>query len=100
MKLHNMGKKERSWPFSFKMIDDYLSWMFSTVHSFISPEIQHLFYSKENDWGYSNFLPWNVSLKIPIISLSVSNKSWAIVIARLLKSFCKNFNVAHFPKKY
>ncbi|XP_053388715.1 ubiquitin carboxyl-terminal hydrolase 7-like [Mercenaria mercenaria] len=22
-------------------------------------KIQHLFYSKENDWGYSNFLPWN-----------------------------------------
>ncbi|KAH3867833.1 hypothetical protein DPMN_030970 [Dreissena polymorpha] len=22
-------------------------------------KIQHLFYSKENDWGYSHFLPWN-----------------------------------------
>jgi len=22
-------------------------------------KIQHLFYSKENDWGYSHFIPWN-----------------------------------------
>ena len=24
-------------------------------------EIQHIFYSKENDWGFSHFLGWNVS---------------------------------------
>lgn len=30
-------------------------------HFFSASEIQHLFYSKENDWGYSNFIVWNVS---------------------------------------
>lgn len=29
---------------------------------FSASEIQHLFYSKENDWGYSNFIVWNVSI--------------------------------------
>ena len=28
---------------------------------FLLPEIQHLFYCKENDWGFSHFLSWNVS---------------------------------------
>lgn len=23
-----------------------------------SRRIQHLFFSKENDWGFSNFMPW------------------------------------------
>ena len=22
-------------------------------------KIQHLFYAKENDWGFSQFMPWN-----------------------------------------
>ena len=25
-------------------------------------EITHVFYAKENDWGYSSFLHWNVSI--------------------------------------
>ena len=33
--------------------------VFHTIFS----EIQHLFYSKENDWGFSTFIPWNVSCK-------------------------------------
>lgn len=24
-----------------------------------SRRIQHLFFSKENDWGFSNFMPWS-----------------------------------------
>ena len=24
----------------------------------IFSEIQHLFYTKENDWGFSHFMPW------------------------------------------
>ena len=32
--------------------------MFLTLLNSIS-EIQHLFYSKENDWGFSHFLSWN-----------------------------------------
>ena len=32
-------------------------------HTIFFPEIQHLFYSKENDWGFSTFIPWNVSYK-------------------------------------
>lgn len=31
-----------------------------TVDS-LSLEISHLFFSKENDWGFSHFVPWNVS---------------------------------------
>ena len=24
-------------------------------------EISHLFFAKENDWGFSHFVPWSVS---------------------------------------
>ena len=32
--------------------------------NFITPfsaEISHLFFAKENDWGFSHFVAWNVS---------------------------------------
>jgi hypothetical protein len=28
------------------------------MFSFFLTEIQHLFYSKENDWGFSHFMSW------------------------------------------
>jgi hypothetical protein len=31
---------------------------FSDMFSFFLTEIQHLFYSKENDWGFSHFMSW------------------------------------------
>lgn len=27
----------------------------------MSRRIQHIFYNKENDWGYSYYISWNVS---------------------------------------
>ena len=47
--------------------------------SFVS-EIQHLFYSKENDWGFSTFIPWNVSH----VSSSVNNLVFRRSVLRLL----------------
>jgi len=37
-------------------------------------EIQHLFYSKENDWGYSHFIAWNVSTREIIENI----KKWVV----------------------
>ena len=31
----------------------------STVPKHFTRKIQHLFYAKENDWGFSQFIPWN-----------------------------------------
>ncbi|WAQ97600.1 UBP7-like protein [Mya arenaria] len=53
-------------------------------------KIQHLFYSKENDWGYSHFLPWNdllepdkgyckddkVTLQVHVIADAPHGVSW------------------------
>ncbi len=39
----------------------YNSGYVHTVCFLTFSEIQHLFYSKENDWGFSTFIPWNVS---------------------------------------
>lgn len=53
-------------------------------------KIQHLFYSKENDWGYSHFVPWNdlldpekgymkddkVTLQVHVIADAPHGVSW------------------------
>lgn len=30
----------------------------------MSRRIQHIFYNKENDWGYSYYISWNVSVNL------------------------------------
>jgi len=35
-------------------LDDIL--LLYAVYLYLCSEIQHLFYSKENDWGFSNFI--------------------------------------------
>ena len=35
--------------------------MFHFIDMFLFVEISHLFFSKENDWGFSHFVAWNVS---------------------------------------
>lgn len=48
-----------------------------------SRRISHLFFHKENDWGFSNFMAWSVSDRV--FSLSVPT-----VISSLVLSFLKN----------
>ena len=48
-----------------------------------SRRISHLFFHKENDWGFSNFMAWSVSDRV--FSLSVPT-----IIASLVLSFLKN----------
>ena len=35
--------------------------MLLTQFFFFPTEIAHLFFAKENDWGFSHFVSWNVS---------------------------------------
>ena len=40
---------------------------------FISSEIIHLFYSKENDWGFSHFIAWSVRITIYLLTVWKAN---------------------------
>ena len=50
-------------------------------------EIQHIFYSKENDWGFSHFLGWNVStiFKFIEIYLNLNIELYLIKIIALFR---------------
>lgn len=47
----------------FPLLFFYVLYFYSIILSLIIYvlflEIQHLFYSKENDWGFSHFMAWN-----------------------------------------
>lgn len=50
-------------------------------------DIKHLFYSKENDWGFSHFMSWNDVLdsekgyiKDDSIVLEVSNQNFQTIV--------------------
>ena len=61
---------------------------------FFLAEIQHLFYSKENDWGFSHFMSWQDVLdpekgfiKDDSITLEVVDRS-IIILFKLTLLYC------------
>ena len=59
-----------------------------TVDS-LSLEISHLFFSKENDWGFSHFVPWNVSHFTTLIKLMYA--IWLFVFSHPCTCRCPSY---------
>ena len=73
---------------------------------FLFPEIQHLFYSKENDWGFSHFMAWNevldpekgyikddsIILEVRYI-LFVYLYTFVLIALNILNIYIKPFNI-------
>lgn len=51
-----------------------------------SRRISHLFFHKENDWGFSNFMSWSVSREADIEDFFKLKKNKRRVMKRLIES--------------
>lgn len=73
-----------------------LFWVFSKCYCVLFLGISHLFYCKENDWGFSHFISWSVSIAIVHdrihvrLACSTCSTMWRVFLAFHFRT-CSNF---------
>lgn len=57
--LKLLSQKEGGEPFARSELDSFIYFRIVFDRGGFFTDIKHLFYSKENDWGFSHFMSWN-----------------------------------------